>query len=303
MCGQPPPSFHSEVAHLIEAMNYSLFNGGKRFRSVLALLVSEALNAHHQEPPHQTFHQSPPQASTHFSHKEAPQPFSYVGMVPANVLSFAGAVEMIHTYSLIHDDLPCMDNDDMRRGQPTNHKVYGEALALLTGDALLTEAFGCLVRGYSGEPPLLALLLKELVFASGVNGMVSGQAIDLKIQKASQTPVDQTTLLEMHQKKTGAMIAVAARGAAHIAQATPQELSQIETYAQSLGLAFQVSDDLLDYNPQKLESGSFPALYGLEGTKEKLKGLSEKALSAIEFLGIHGSSLRLIVEYNRERTY
>ena len=167
----------SAITELKESMYYSAGSGGKRFRPVLSLLVAELFS------------------------------------VPASrVLPFAAAVEFIHTYSLIHDDLPCMDNDDYRRGKPTNHKVYGETTALLAGDALLTEAFLAITKGYKDNGFLASQLCDLLSRAAGVRGMVGGQAIDLK---AKNLTVEELT--HLHNLKTGRMIQVAAEGAAVVA--------------------------------------------------------------------------------------
>lgn len=250
-------------ARLREAMRYSLLQEGKRFRPTLAMLVAEAL-----------------------------------GHSPERVLPFAAAVECIHTYSLIHDDLPVMDNDDYRRGLPTNHKVYGDATALLAGDALLTEAFRMLARAYHHEPTIATQLVFLLSEASGFDGMVGGQEIDLNSKKVSVT-LDELEV--MHRLKTGALISVAAVGAAHLCFATETQLEQIKVYSQNLGLAFQVADDILDFIPDKPEPGSYPALMGIEQTKVYLNELTAQLLESISGWSALANPLRELAQYNLQR--
>jgi geranylgeranyl diphosphate synthase type II len=260
------PALPAGLDSLLRSVRYSsLQQGGKRFRPALAMMTAEAL-----------------------------------GFSAERVLPFAAAVECVHTYSLIHDDLPAMDDDDYRRGQPTNHKVFGEATAVLAGDALLTEAFQIIVRSYKTEPIACVSAVEELSFASGLYGMVGGQAIDMRSKK-SEVRFDEVET--MHRLKTGALIRAAAVGAAHLCFANPQQITQIRSYATALGLAFQVADDILDYDPERPEPGSYPALLGLEQTKAHLLDLTERSLSAIESWGARAESLRALARYNRSRLY
>jgi len=249
------------ITELKESMLYSAGMGGKRFRPVLALLVGELFSC----------------------------PSSLI-------LPFATAVELIHTYSLIHDDLPCMDDDDVRRGKPTNHKVYGETVALLAGDALLTEAFLLPAREYKENGFLVAQLCEILSRAAGLRGMVGGQAIDLK---ASKLTVEELT--HLHNLKTGRMIQVAAEGAAVIASASPKEIESLAKFGEYLGLAFQVADDILDHNEKDQEPRSFVGLIGIEGAQKYLQEISEKALKELHRIPQRSAILEHMIEFNRVR--
>lgn len=261
---KPTNSVPAGLEGLMASVRYStLQEGGKRFRPALAMLTAEAL-----------------------------------GFSSDRVMPFAAAVECVHTYSLIHDDLPPMDNDDYRRGLPTNHKIYGEATAILAGDALLTEAFFILTQHYKSEPAACVNAVEELSFAAGLYGMVGGQAIDLRA-KANELQFDE--LQTMHRLKTGALIRAAAVGAAHLCFATAERVAQIRAYSSALGLAFQVADDMLDHNPDNPEPGSYAALLGLEQTKAHLVDLTEHCLSAIESWGARAEPLRELARYNRLR--
>lgn len=248
---------------LKESMAYSANSGGKRFRPVLSIMTAEAL-----------------------------------GVDPKFILPFGAAVEFIHTYSLIHDDLPCMDNDDMRRGKPTNHKVFGEATALLAGDALLTEAFFLVTQRYATLGDLAARAAAELSNSAGACGMVGGQSIDMYAKREELT---ESELVRLHNLKTGELIKVAALGAAILCGANKSQQKEIDDYALTLGLAFQVKDDILDYNPQKPESGSFTSLIGIDETKIYLNKLTEKAQNYIKGWDKKADPLRELTIYNRDR--
>ena len=202
-----------------EAMRYSLFNGGKRFRPLLSILLAESL-----------------------------------GVSPKKVLPWACAIELIHTYSLIHDDLPCMDNDDFRRGKPTNHKMFGEAIALLAGDALISEAFKQICLTIDLEKTQLVSLTMLLADSIGPDGMVGGQAEDIMIQ-SNFSDVDQ--LLRIHGMKTGKLISASLLGVSIIAGLYENKVKIIKQFADNFGVAFQIADDLQDWNQgsdTKLES-------------------------------------------------
>jgi geranylgeranyl diphosphate synthase type II len=249
---------------LYESVRYSVLQeGGKRFRPVLAMLAAEAL-----------------------------------GSPAERVLPFAAAVECIHTYSLIHDDLPAMDNDDVRRGQPTNHRKFDEATAILAGDALLTDAFRLIGDQYRAEPDIAVQLVVELSQASGLHGMVGGQAIDMAAKKETITLEE---LALMHQLKTGALIRVSALGAAIACRAPLKQQQELTRFAQNLGLAFQVADDVLDYNPEQIEPGSYPAILGLERTKTFLGELTEACMEALRGWPVSAEPLREIARYNQTR--
>ena len=249
---------------LTAAIRYSLLQeGAKRFRPTLAMLAADALGADR-----------------------------------AHVLPFAAAVECVHTYSLIHDDLPSMDNDDFRRGLPTNHRKFDEATAVLAGDALLTDAFAILGNAYAEVPDIAVRVIVELSRAAGSHGMVGGQAIDMAAKKAT---LDIEDLRLLHLLKTGALIRVSAVGAAIVSEATDDQIEDLSEFASALGLAFQVADDLLDYSQERPESGSYCALLGPEKTREFLNELTDEALEAIIDWDEKADPLRALAEFNRDR--
>lgn len=251
------------IAELRESMKYSATNGGKRFRPVLSLLVADLLNCPLEQ-----------------------------------VLPFATAVEFIHTYSLIHDDLPCMDNDDVRRGKPTNHKVYGEAFALLAGDALLTEAFMILARSYGANGFLIARLTELLSEAAGIRGMVGGQAIDLKAEGKKFTLEE---LTHLHRLKTGALIRVSVEGAAVISGARPSDIESLKKFGEGLGLAFQVADDVLDHGEKDQDFRSFTGILGLEETKKYLANISSDTLAELHKVSASAPLLEYLIDFNQTR--
>lgn len=255
------------IAELRKSMLYSATNGGKRFRPVLSLLVAELF-----------------------------------GCAPEKVLPFATAVEFIHTYSLIHDDLPCMDNDDMRRGKPTNHKIFGEDFALLAGDALLTESFMILARNYSTSGFLVGRLTELLSEAAGLRGMVGGQAIDLR---AGQKQMTLEELTHLHRLKTGALIRLSVEGAATIAGAKASDIESLKKFGEGLGLAFQIADDVLDHGEKDQDVRSFTGILGLEGTKEYLAKVSKETLAELYKVAnettVESSMLEYLISFNQNR--
>ncbi len=250
------PSTFNEASIIQKSMEYSFFAGGKRFRPVLALTVCEAL-----------------------------------GKDKEDILPACLAIEMIHTYSLIHDDLPAMDNDDFRRGKPSNHKVFGEGMAILAGDGLLTEAFYIAAR-YPEKDNLVKGKLdfvKELANAAGIRGMVGGQVMDIDQGKE----FNEDYLIKLHMAKTGAMIRVSALAPLIISEDYTY-FSQVESYASSLGLLFQITDDILDVESSKDKLGkttgkdieqnklTFVTLFGLDEAKKKAKEVLDKAVGYAE---------------------
>lgn len=254
------------LRRLRESMAYSLAGGGKRFRPVLALWTAEALKASFDD-----------------------------------VFPWAAAVEMIHTYSLIHDDLPCMDDDDVRRGLPTNHKKFGEATALLAGDALLTDAFGWLAKAYSVKPAVAAELVGLLSVAAGSRGMIGGQVLDL----AAETDGDSTlaALEKIHDLKTGCLIRVSIEGAAVAAGAPKDTREALIDFGFWLGRAFQIADDLLDAGGAREKGKSYVELLGVDGTRVQLAKASETARAALVKGGLQSSKLAQLIDYNRERRH
>jgi geranylgeranyl diphosphate synthase type II len=253
------------IAELRKSMLYSATNGGKRFRPVLSVLIAELL-----------------------------------GSSAEKVLPFATAVELIHTYSLIHDDLPCMDNDDMRRGKPTNHKVFGEDFALLAGDALLTEAFLIIAKNYSDNGFLVGRLVQLLSEAAGIRGMVGGQAIDLR---AGQKQLSQEELTHLHLLKTGALIRVAVEGAAIIAGAKTHDVEALKKFGEGLGLAFQVADDVLDHGEKDQDVRSFTGIIGLENTKTYLSQISQSTMAELHKVSADAVMLEYLVNFNISRKH
>lgn len=249
------------ILYLLESMKYSLLGGGKRFRPALALLIGEMYEV----------------------------PFE-------KIIPFAAAVELVHTYSLIHDDLPCMDNDDIRRGLPTNHKVYGEGFALLSGDSLLTEAFSIVAESYKENSFLAIQLIQLLSKASGIRGMVGGQALDLRGPK----DINPDDLKLLHELKTGALIQAAAVGAALISEADESEVENIKSFGLNLGLAFQIADDILDYQEKAQEGRSFVPLLGIEKTKRLLNEVSDNCLSNLRTIRSF-EPLEYLIKFNQSR--
>jgi geranylgeranyl diphosphate synthase type II len=258
---------------LREAMAYALLAGGKRLRPVLVLTAVQALQ------------------------RDAS---------PAE-LDFACALEMVHTYSLIHDDLPAMDDDDLRRGRPTTHKVYGEALAILAGDALLTDAF-TLIAGGPGAPEHRLALCAELGQAAGAAGMVGGQVDDIAGLSA-----DLPALRSVHARKTGALIRAACRGPA-LAPGTPAaQLQALTTFGERLGVAFQIADDILDVVGDAATAGkqvgkdaekgrvTYPELLGLEGARTAAREAVEAGLAALSALPGDTGALAALARYTIAR--
>jgi geranylgeranyl diphosphate synthase, type II len=267
----PPGGLEGKV---IEAARYSLFAGGKRLRPILCMASTEV-----------------------------------VGGSSESVMPVACALEMIHTYSLIHDDLPAMDNDDFRRGKPTNHKIFGEAIAILAGDALLTEAFGYIasVGEKSQFPPEKVLQVIDIVVrASGYRGMIGGQVIDLECEKRK---VDMATVEYMHVLKTGALLAASLEVGAILGGGTADQIAALRRYALHFGLAFQITDDILDVEGDAQQMGktpgsdaarnkkTYPALIGLPRSKEAAGENVEQAVKALESFDQKANPLRAIARY------
>ena len=266
-------------SRLFEAMRYSLLDGGKRLRPILTLASCEA-----------------------------------VGGSLDDAISFACALEMIHTYSLIHDDLPTMDNDDLRHGKPSNHKVYGDAIATLAGDALLTDAFAAVARSPLAKksPAVVLEVVAELSDAAGSRGMVSGQAIDL-LGEGRAMNLEQLEYL--HSKKTGALFLASVVGGARLGGATRPQLDSLSKYARSLGLCFQVVDDLLDVEASTEQMGkrtnkdqaagknTYPALIGIEQSRALARDLESRAQAALSSFDHRAEPLRAIASFVVERNH
>lgn len=268
------PPIETPPRSLHEAIRYSLFAGGKRIRPILTIAAAEA-----------------------------------VGSPPKALLPVASAFELIHTYSLIHDDLPAMDNDDFRRGKPTSHKVFGEALAILAGDALQTMAFEfCSHPDFVGDvnPHIQIQIIYELALGSGRSGMVGGQVLDIQ---AEHQVVDLEGLQNIHAHKTGRLIRAAVRVGALLSGANPVQLDCLTRYAEDIGLAFQIADDVLNVTGTREELGkdpntdaergknTYPSFYGLDGARAKAEECANRAIAGLAEWPAQADPLRLLARY------
>lgn len=263
------------VPRLAESMEYSLMAGGKRLRPILVMAAADA-----------------------------------VGAKGTDFVQAACGIEMIHTYSLIHDDLPAMDNDDYRRGKLTNHKVFGEALAILAGDALLTQAFEVILRQQGVPAQVLLEVLREMSIAAGPNGMVGGQVIDM-LSEGKRISMEE--LRKMHMGKTGALFRAAIRSGAILGGASEAQLAALTTYADCFGLAFQITDDILDVvgdeavigkpvgSDERNEKSTYVTLTSLDEAKKLAADTVQQALEALEIFGDEAKFLRDLVKMLLER--
>jgi len=271
-------SIPSKPSYLHDAMTYSLFAGGKRIRPILALASYEAC-----------------------------------GGQAEHILPQAAAFELIHTYSLIHDDLPSMDNDDLRRGKPTNHKVFGEAMAVLAGDALLTEAFKMITQinyDKSIAPSSLLRVVRELAVAAGANGMVGGQAQDILSENAEP---DEDVLKFIHLHKTAALIKASVTIGPVLAKSKKTVLKALMVYGENIGLAFQVIDDILDVegtteelgktagSDQKKKKLTYPGVCGIEKARNIAEGLITTAIDSLKAFSSDADPLREMARYLLKR--
>lgn len=267
-------------ASLHGSMRYSVFAGGKRIRPILMLAACDAVGGELQ-----------------------------------HVLPAACAIEMIHSYSLIHDDLPAMDDDDLRRGKPTNHKVYGEATAILAGDGLLTEAFILLSNpAFGKDMPSSARteVIHLLAKSAGSLGMVGGQVVDIESEGQE---IDLPTLEYIHTHKTGALIRAAIECGAVIGGASPDQRQALVRYGQAVGLAFQVADDILDIvadqellgkdvgSDEKRGKATYPALIGLAESRQRARELRDISFAALDSFGESARPLREIASYIIDRSF
>ena len=271
------PKITVKPATIHKAMRYSIFAGGKRLRPILALAAAEACG----------------------------------GKIEA-ALPHACAVEFIHTYSLIHDDLPCMDDDDLRRGRPTNHKVFGEGVAVLAGDALLTVAFEILSHATPTRRYSMTALIRELSHAAGSRWLIAGQVLDLE---GEGKPTSAKDLKFIHQSKTAALLTASIRLGAMSANAPEAKLAALTDFGQALGLAFQVIDDILDVTQtsEKLgksagkdvaaQKATYPAVFGLDKSRAEARRLTETARAAVKPFGKHSMPLLALADYLLNRDY
>lgn len=261
---------------IYRAMRYSVVNGGKRLRPTLTLAGCEA-----------------------------------VGGNPENALPTACAVEFIHAFSLIHDDLPALDNDDFRRGKPTSHRVFGEAMAILAGDALLTFAFETISGRTTGVPAdVLIKVIHRIAAATGTEGMIVGQVVDIESEGKQ---IDLETIRFIHSRKTGALIEAAVVCGGMLGGASEAQLDALSTYGNKTGLAFQIADDILDVTGEteklgktvgsdlRKEKATYPAIFGLEKSKELAREAVDDAVSVLRDFDHRADPLRAIARFVIER--
>jgi geranylgeranyl diphosphate synthase type II len=271
------PKAKEKPATIHAAMRYSVFAGGKRLRPILCLAAAEAC-----------------------------------GGDPESAMPPACAVEILHTYSLVHDDLPCMDDDDLRRGRPTCHTVYGEGMAVLTGDALLTEAFLILAQTSPAKRYPGAAYVAELALTGGSTRLIGGQVMDLEGEGKKLTKAQ---LVKIHEAKTAALLTTSIRLGAMTANATEKQLEALTTFGHALGLAFQVIDDILDVTQSTeilgktagkdaaVEKATYPAILGLEKSRKEAAKLTQEAMDALKPFGRKARHLQDIAEYLLKREY
>jgi len=271
----PPDDAPPPTVH--RAMRYSVMAGGKRLRPILVIAGAEA-----------------------------------VGAAPETALPTACALEMIHTYSLIHDDLPAMDDDDYRRGRPTSHKVFGEAMAILAGDALLTLAFRLIAENAAlvRDPRVVCEVVAEVAAAAGTEGMVGGQVVDIESEGKTVTA---GTLDYIHTHKTAALIRASLRAGARLGGAAPDALAAVTTAGDRLGLAFQIVDDILDVEGSLAELGktagsderkqkaTYPAVHGLDASRRRARALIHEAKTALAPLGRAAAPIEALADFIFER--
>ena len=270
----PPPTQHPVSIH--RAMRHSVFAGGKRLRPILCMEAGRMI----------------------------------ASSLPAGIEEVGAALEMLHTYSLIHDDLPALDNDDLRRGRPTCHKVFGDAIAILAGDALQTHAYETLAR-LRCPAEARVRIIEEIARATGtVEGMIGGQVVDLE---AEHRKPDLTTLEYIHRSKTAALITASVVSGALYAEANDDAIGKLRTFGKSIGLAFQIVDDVLDVTQTSeqlgktagkdtaAEKATYPALFGVDESLKKADLLVEKALASLEGFGARADTLKALARFLVER--
>jgi len=271
------PSESGEPSTIHKAMRYSIFAGGKRVRPILVLASGESLSGNREV-----------------------------------LLHLGAAIEMMHTYSLIHDDLPALDNDDLRRGVPTCHTVFGEAMAILAGDALMTRCYQVLTDLPEVTAVTKVRIIREVAMATGtVRGMIAGQVVDLE---SEGKPISPATLEYIHDSKTGALLTASIRCGALASGAKEEELRALTGFGTDIGRAFQIVDDILDVTSsseilgktagkdEKVKKATYPALYGLNASREKAEQLFTSAIESIRHFGKEADALRNIAQFVLSRT-
>ncbi|WP_427454631.1 polyprenyl synthetase family protein [Litorimonas sp. WD9-15] len=270
----PQPTGHQSVIY--DAARYAALGGGKRLRPFLVVETARMLG----------------------------------GDIEA-ALTVGCALECLHVYSLVHDDLPCMDDDDLRRGKPTVHKAYDEAIAVLAGDALLTRSFGILGE-LDIDPLIRATLVTELAISGGMSGMIGGQVVDITVAEGER---DEALITELQAMKTGALIDFAVRAGGYVSGASAEQLAALSGYATDMGLAFQIQDDILDVTGDaetvgkavgkdaNLGKATFVSILGLEGARKRAQDLGERAMNHLEPWGKDAQTLRETVDFVLERQH
>jgi geranylgeranyl diphosphate synthase type II len=270
------PSVETVPASIHGAMRHSVFAGGKRLRPVLAMQAG----------------------------------ITIAGTLPPGIARLGAAIEMLHTYSLIHDDLPALDNDDLRRGKPTCHKAFGEAIAILAGDALQTRAFEVLA-GLDAPPAATVQIIGLIANAVGtVDGMIGGQVLDIESEHLKPTP---ELVHSIHRAKTGALIRVSVVAGGVFAGATPDDVSRLTLFGSKAGLAFQIVDDVLDLTvdsaqlgktagkDEATEKATWPAVFGIEQSRVDAARLIDEAFAALDAYGSRADGLKAVARYLVER--
>jgi geranylgeranyl diphosphate synthase type II len=288
----PPASQHPTSIH--QAMRHSVFAGGKRLRPILCMEAGRMIGA----------------ASVAKSSASKSRARAHSDSLPAGIEQVGAALEMLHTYSLIHDDLPALDNDDLRRGRPTSHKVFGEAIAILAGDALQTQAYESLAQLICPAEARVAII-REIAHATGtIDGMIGGQVVDLE---AEHKKPDLATLEYIHRSKTAALIIASVVSGGIYAGATVKDIAHLRTYGQSIGLAFQIVDDVLDVTQTSeqlgktagkdtaAEKATYPALFGIEESLRKADALVDQACEELKEYGKAAANLRDLARFLVER--
>ena len=283
----PPANQHPKSIH--QAMRHSVFAGGKRLRPILCMeagrMIAAASGVHSRDR-------------------------SNTGSLPAGIEQVGAALEMLHTYSLIHDDLPALDNDDLRRGRPTCHKAFGEAIAILAGAALQTQAYEVLAQ-ISCSAEARVAIIREAAHATGtIDGMIGGQVVDLE---AEHTKPDLATLEYIHRSKTAALITASVVSGGIYAGATASDIAHLRTYGQSIGLAFQIVDDVLDLTQTSEQLGktagkdaaaektTYPALFGIEESLRKADALVDQACAQLDPFGESATTLKELARFLAKR--
>ncbi|MGB7159865.1 MAG: polyprenyl synthetase family protein [Tepidisphaeraceae bacterium] len=294
-------------AKLLESIEYSLMAGGKRLRPALVLECARVCGAEDENSSRPCLSSSENQDGG--KNRDGDGFLSSTRPYSSSALAAAGAIELIHTFSLVHDDLPAMDDDDLRRGRPTNHKVFGEAMAILAGDAMVTLAFELLAT--QASPDVAPALIRELARAAGPEGMIGGQVLDMAGENQSRS-LDE--LRRIHRMKTGALLTAACRLGALSAQVGEAALAAVSSYGEHLGIAFQIVDDVLDLTatPEQLgkrtnkDAGkgknTYPALMGLDASRAAAREHLDGAIAALSDFGPRAERLRTLARFVVDRT-